>query len=86
MTNQPLAPASTPNNGSYSWTPNPIDAVDNGGQGYFLQICDLITRDCTYTYNGRFSLVNSTSATSSSTSVGCDTLIRANAYSHQAQC
>jgi len=70
VTSQPLAPASTPNNGSYTWTPNPIDAVDNGGQDYFLQICDLITRDCTYTFSGRFSLVNSTSATSSSTSVG----------------
>ncbi|KAF4630441.1 hypothetical protein G7Y89_g7698 [Cudoniella acicularis] len=47
--------ASTQNTGSFSWTP---PGIFGGKDNYFLVICDLNRpqSDCSYTFNGRFSI------------------------------
>jgi hypothetical protein len=64
--------ASTPNNGSFIWTPVSFFTRDN----YFLAICPLddSSDSCGYTFNGRFSIGSSAASSSSSSLTSTPTL------------
>lgn len=56
----------TENNGTYTWTPS---GVFDGKDNYYINICDKTIEDCTYTFDGRFTISDGSSSSSSSSSL-----------------